>query len=111
MKVAQLVSYAENGGTGAQLLEAMTDVQSSQIRIIRRIGPVMTIASRDVRDAYKTYVEVCRRTSAFLLGRQPSDVGGDEASRYYRAILLRGSVLTMAVAADIQTAPTVPTGE
>ncbi|MFJ4896080.1 hypothetical protein ACIP5U_39885 [Streptomyces sp. NPDC088788] len=105
------MSYAENGGTAAQLLEAMADVQSSQIRIIRRIGPVMTIASRDVRDAYKTYVEVCRRTSAFLTGRQPSDVGGDEASQYYRAIVLRGSVLTMTVAADIQAAPAVPTGE
>ncbi|GGW68505.1 hypothetical protein [Streptomyces galilaeus] len=111
MKVAQLVSCAENGDMGAQLLEAMADVHSSQIRIIRRSGPVMTIASHGVREAYKTYVEVCRRMSAYLMERQPTDVDGDEARQYYRAIVLRGSVLTMAVAADIQTGPTVPTGE
>jgi hypothetical protein len=45
------------------------------------------------------------------MGRQPTDIDSGETRQYYRAIVVRGSVLTMAVAADIQTGPPLPTGE
>ncbi|MCH6161418.1 hypothetical protein [Streptomyces marispadix] len=107
MKLADLVSCVENQAEdGVRVLEALEGVMTAQIQVIRRMGPVMTIAGRDVATHLRHFVSESRSTSAQLMGLRPPDLPVDLVRSRYNTMTEHFGHLVLSVAREVQAGPT-----
>ncbi|WP_421110856.1 hypothetical protein [Streptomyces sp. NEAU-S77] len=105
MKLANMVSCTGEPNEVMAALEAMEDVVTSHLQLIRRMGHLVTIAGPRVRSAYADLVQESERTCKFLTGHRPPDIPVDEIRSCYESVVRHGAVLTVLVADEVQTGP------
>ncbi|MEU1553187.1 hypothetical protein ABZ517_10740 [Streptomyces scabiei] len=107
MRLADLVTCTEGQAEdGASVLEALEGIMTAQIQVIRRMGPVATIAGREVMTHLQNYVSESRSTSNQLMGLRPPDLPVDLVRSRYNTMTEHFGRLVFSVAHEVQVGPT-----
>lgn len=106
MKLADLANAAANQEENRQrVLKALEGVMTAQIQLIRRVGPVATIAGHNVMAALQAYVDECRITSQQLMKFRPPNLSTDLILSRHTVVSKCWGRLVLSVAQEVQVGP------
>jgi hypothetical protein len=106
IKLAELANCRAEGTERDAVLEALLAYHDAYLLLIRRAGPLATVAHSGVLTIYQEITEQCAYLFQRLQGARPPDVPWEEILEQYQRLTVINAQLVAAVAVDIQAGPT-----
>ncbi|MGA5505254.1 hypothetical protein [Streptomyces umbrinus] len=105
IKLAELANCRAEGTERAATLDALLGFHNAYLQLVRRSGPLATVAHSAVLTTYQRLLEHCGHLFRRLQNQRPPDLPWAEIWDQYQRQIVISAELVAAVAVDIQVGP------